>query len=188
MVPTLERISARLLTAAAGGAGIYRLLVVGSAVLEPPADRFAPWLVGVTTDGSFLPMRRIRTPAGGRIAAALFEPRDLPLVGPKFQAAVTASASPGRRREFYGWALLYQLPGDVAVARIDRSVEQPDLPAFYEEPKELVDRQAFLARRGVSTRALALLTHRGDFDVAVSPPRNRHVPAAKWTRAVIFER
>jgi len=188
MARTLERIAARLLTTAAGGSGTYRLFVVGPAVLEPPADRFAPWLVRVTTTGSFLPRRRLRTPVGGRIAAALFEPRDLPLVSRRFRAAVTASAASGRRREFYGWALLYQLPGDVAVGRIDRSVEQPDLPAFYEEPLELADRQEFLARRGISTRALALLTQQSDFDVAVTPPRNRHAPTAKWSRAVMFDR
>jgi len=188
MVPTLERVSARLLTAGGGGSH-HRLFVVGHAVLEPPADRHVAWLVRVTTDGTFLPKPAALAPAGGgRIAAALLEPRDLPLVGRQLCEALTAPPAPCRRREFYGWSLLYQLAGDVGFGRIDRADGPGDLPAFYESPLEVADRQEHLARRGIPSRALALLTQRSDFDAAVSPPRNRLTPAAKWNRAVIFER
>ena len=201
--PTLTRLSAMLLPApgrsfnAGGGRHRYRLLVVGPAILERPAGTVGPWRVRVTTDGTFLPrtpaspaavearLRRLRQSGDTiRLGAAILEPRDLARVGGQFGAALHAPPSPVRRHEFYGWALLYQLPGQHGLGMIDPQDDLPDLPACFESPLELADRQEFLARRGIPTRAIAVVTQPQDF-VAVdqSRPANRFCPVARWRRA-----
>jgi hypothetical protein len=195
--PVLTRLPATLL--AEGGAEAldrrYRLLVVGPALLHRPLGDLGPWRVRVSTDGSLLPLSpatagglagrlaALRRTGRARLGAAILEPPDLPLVGPSLRDAFRQRAAASRRREFYGWSLLYRLPGDDD-ALIDPDERFPDLPAAYESPLELADRQAFLARRGVPSRAIALLTQRDDFDVVEGTVRrNRYCPQASWRRA-----
>lgn len=201
--PTLTRLSATLLPAASRSSGDsagghrYRLLVVGPAILERPAGTVGPWRVRVTTDGTFLPrtpaapmavetrLRRLRRTGGiVRLGAAILEPRDLVRVAGQFRAALRGPSTPVRRHEFYGWALLYQLPGHRGLGMIDPQDDLPDLPACFESPLELADRQEFLTRRGIPTRAIALVTQPQDF-VAIdqAPPANRFCPVARWRRA-----
>jgi hypothetical protein len=194
ILPTvmLSRISAELLAAGPPDAGLpvrrqYRLLVVGPAVLTRADSGI--WLVPVHAAGSLLPsLAGLRAAVVGgqpavRIAAALLDPVDLATSG-------AAPASPQRPRpeipppEFYGWSLVYRLPGDGDVGRVDAHEEFTDLPAYYESPLEVADRQEFLGRRGVPSRALALLTNRADFVTSVTgAPRNRYCEHARWRRA-----
>lgn len=194
--PSLFRLPATLLPAAgADGGGGYRLLVVGAAILFRPQGTTGPWHVRVATDRSLLPalpatrcgirsrVAALRA-AGGRprVAAAILEPRDLPAVAPLLRATLRHH-EPLRRREFYGWALMYQLPEGTGLGLVDPHDDHADLPAFYESPLELADRQEFLLSRGVSTRALALVTQRHDFDrIDGGSPRNRFCAAAHWDR------
>lgn len=194
--PTLFRLPATLLPAADAGARAgHRLLVVGAAVLFRRPGPPGPWQVHVTTDGTFLPVAPAsrgglrsrlaafrRAGCHARVAAAILEPRDLPGVAPLLRATLR-HREPLRRREFYGWALMYQLPGTPGVGLVDPHETHADLPAFYESACELADRQEFLLGRGVPTRALAVVTQRHDFDRRPGdPPRNRFCDAAQWDR------
>jgi hypothetical protein len=196
--PLLARLAATLL--AEDGSNTpqrrYRLLVVGPALLHRPHGDPGPWRVRVSTDASFLPVapatsrglaRRIadlRRTGHVRLAAAILDPRDLPLVGPSLREALRPRAAAARRREFYGWSLLYRLPFERGEALVDPDERHPDLPAAYESPLEIADRQAFLASRGVASRAIALVTQRDDFDVSDDGRcRNRYCPEASWRRA-----
>jgi hypothetical protein len=196
--PVLARLPATLL--AESGANVpdcrYRLLVVGPAILHRPHGEPGPWRVRVSADGSLLPLAPatagglaarlaiLRRTGCARLAAAILEPRDLPLVAPLLRDALRRRPAATRRREFYGWALLYRLPGGGSEALVDPDERFPDLPTAYESPLELADRQAFLARRGVPSRAIALVTQRDDFDAAEGQvPRNRFCPQASWRRA-----
>lgn len=201
--PTLTRFSATLLPAlnrslgdSAGGQR-YRLLVVGPAILERPAGTVGPWRVCVTTDGTFLPrtpaspvavearLRRLHRAGGAvRLGAAILEPRDLLRVAGQFDAALRGPPTPVRRHEFYGWALLYQLSGHRGIGIVDPQDDLPDLPACFESPLELADRQEFLGRRGIPTRAIAVVTQPQDFvTVDQAAPANRFCPVARWRRA-----
>jgi hypothetical protein len=196
--PVLARIPATLLTES--NADVpgrhYRLLVVGPAILHRPRGEPGPWRVRVSTDGSLRPLApatagglaarlaALRRTGRARLAAAILEPRDLPLVAPLLRDALRRRPTATRQREFYGWALLYRLPGGAAEALVDPDERFPDLPAAYESPLELADRQTFLARRGVPSRAIAIVTQRDDFDVAEGTvPRNRFCSQASWRRA-----
>lgn len=198
--PTLLRLPATLLPAVGGRSfARHRLLVVGAAVIARPRESTGPWQVPVSTDGRFEPvaptsrrgmrahLRRLR--AAGcrvRIAAEILEPHDLPQVAPLLRDMLR-KRPPLRRREFYGWALLYQLPGQVGIGLVDPHEEHPELPAFYESACELADRQEYLLHRGIPARALAIMTERHDFEHAPDqPPRNRFSDAAHWSRASGF--
>lgn len=146
----------------------YRLLVVGEAILCR-GDAAGPWFTRVTDDGLLLPLPPpLDRPLMTRPAAALLEPRDLPGVGRSLRRALRRPAVRDADPTFHGWALLYQLPGDRGVGRVDPHDASPNLPAFYESPLELADRQTFLARRGVPSRALALLAYEADDSVDTS--------------------
>lgn len=194
--PTLVRLPATLLPAAgAGSRAGHRLLVVGAAILVRRPGTPGQWEVEVTTDGSFRPVvpatrGRIRSRLDAlrrsgchaRVAAAILEPRDLPDVASLLRATLR-HREPLRRREFYGWALMYRLPGGSGIGLVDPSETHADLPAFYESACELADRQEYLLRRGVATRPLALVTQRHDFECRPGePPRNRYCEAAHWDR------
>jgi len=167
----------------------YRLLVVGQAVMRRPRAPGEPWRVDVAGDGSLLPLiPRSATAlsraldAGDRLGAALLEPRDVPLVGPCLRPALRdrgASAAV----EIYGWALLYQPPGQPGVGLVDPHDDVPGIPACYESPAELADRQDYLAARGIPTRALAVVSQRTDFDGGAGVRWNRYCQRARWRRA-----
>jgi hypothetical protein len=166
----------------------YRPLVVGPAVRIRRGG--GPWLVRVSTDGRLLP--RAWRPAGlrsclrrlelagilHRVAAALVAPQDLAGPPPRL---VPDDRRP--RAEFYGWSLLYQLPGMRGLAAVDPHERFADLPAFFESPHELVDRSEFLASRGIPCRPLALITQPGDFVIAAHGRRcNRFYPGERFRR------
>jgi hypothetical protein len=189
----LARISAHLLAAGPshvvqpGRRHRFRLLVIGPAVLVQPEP--GPWWVTVAGGRGLRPVAAgLRAGAVGlqsavRVAAALLDPLDLATGGPELLTALHPPRPAAAGTEFYGWSLLYRLPGDDA-ARVDPDDHFPELPAFYESPLELADRQEFLGRRGVPTRVLALLTSRTDFDISPGrSPRNRYFDHADWRRA-----
>ncbi|MBU6222436.1 MAG: hypothetical protein KGR24_06745 [Planctomycetes bacterium] len=194
LAPRLTRISARLLAEGPADAvsprrrDRYRLLVIGPALLirtEP-----GPWRVPIGGTSSLLPTMATLHPTAVvhrpavRVAATLLDPLDVAAAGKDLLTARRPRRTPSGNPEFYGWSLLYQLPGDGDSARVDAHEEFADLPAFYESALELADRQAFLGNRGIRTRVLALLTNRSDFDtVADGPPRNRYCSHAQWRRA-----
>lgn len=123
------------------------------------------------------PWRRSRH-ATHRLAAALVAPQDID----GRPARLVADARPPRSY-FYGWALLYQLPGMGTLALVDAHDRFPDLPAFFESPAELVDRATFLASNGVMSRPLALFTQPADFVVAADGSvRNRFYPEGRFQR------
>ena len=81
------------------------------------------------------------------------------------------------RSEFYGWSLLYHVPGMPRIGFIEPHHTFRHLPSFFDSPLDLVDRSEFLARRGVRSRPLALLTQPEDFDRAADGTLvNRYVP------------
>jgi len=192
--PAITRITAHLLPAGPppavqpGRRHRFRLLVVGPAVLvrsEP-----GPWRVSITGGDAVRPVAsRLRAAAVGprstiRVAAALLDPIDLATDGHRLLTSLHLRRPVTTASEFYGWSLLYRLPGDRDTARVDPHDDFLELPAFYESPLELADRQEFLRQRGISTRVLALLTNRTDFDIAADQqPRNRYYDHAQWRRA-----
>jgi len=167
----------------------YRLLVVGDAVMRRPPASGDPWRVDLTTDGSFLPLPH-RSIAGlqqtlddgGRIGPVLLDPMDLPTIGPLLRPALRGH-TPAKVVEIYGWALLYQPAGRHGIGLIDPHDDVPGMPACYESPAELADRQEFLAARGLLTRAIAVVTQQSDFDRGGGVRWNRYCPRARWDRA-----
>lgn len=169
---------------------LYRPLVVGPAILRGHGPEQA-WTVRVSEDGRLLPLACPRparerpgpageSPAGRlhRVAAALVAPQDFDGRPTRLVAEVRPA-----RSEFYGWALLYQLPGMRGVGVVDPHERFEDLPAFFESPGELVDREAFLAKKGVLSRPLALFTQPADFVVpADGRLQNRFYPGGRFRR------
>lgn len=177
------------------GRRLYRPLVVGPVLMRRPGRR-VPWLVRVSADGRLAP--RLPSEAGRlerqvwrlrmsgalhRVAAALVAPQDL--VGPPPRLL------PDDRRpasEFYGWAIMYQLPGMRTLAALDPHERHADLPAFYESPSELIDRTEYLAARGIPSRPIALITQPSDFVVAHDgQPCNRFYPGERFRPPVDLE-
>lgn len=190
--PTIRAVVARLVTDPAGAEGrlraaVYRPLVIGPAMLRrrPGEGR---WSVAVSDDGQLEPrlppssdglqghVRQLQEAGFScRLAAALLAPQDLG----HWQPRPRPSAAPRRlaRPEFYGWALMYQLPGQAGEAFVDPHDRFADLPAFYELPAEFVDRSAFLAARGVRSRPIAVVTQPDDFLAGDDGrPQNRFYP------------
>ena len=190
----LARISARLLAAGPphavqpGRRHRFRLLVIGPAVLV--REESGSWRVPVAGGSALRPVAAgvgagvVALRSAVRVAAALLDPLDLATSGHDLLTALHPQRPTPAGTEFYGWSLLYRLPGDGDAARVDPHDDLADLPAFYESPLELADRQEFLRRRGIPTRVLALLTNRADFDIAPGePPRNRYFDHARWRHA-----
>jgi hypothetical protein len=71
---------------------------------------------------------------------------------------------------------------------VDRDCENPDLPACFELPLELIDRISFLEARGCRTRPIALITRPEDFEPVAGGWRNRFRPAAAFGRACRVDR
>ncbi|MFM7043394.1 MAG: hypothetical protein ACKO35_14555 [Planctomycetaceae bacterium] len=169
---------------------VYRPLVVGAAILREPIDRGDPWRV--TLDAG--PAVRPRAPASRaalhaqvcalrmagvacRVAAALVAPEDM-VSAPRVMDDEQAIRRTGRcRSEFYGWSLLYHVPGMPRIGFIEPHRTFRHLPSFFDSPLEVLDRSEFLARRGVRSRPLVLLTQPEDFDKAEDGALvNRYVP------------
>jgi len=188
-------------SAAARRRHLYRPLMIGAAILRRPRTSEGRWRVRLAEDafirpwanrrGSSLGSRLTRLRAAGvtaRVAAALVAPEDV-LLATRRRSAV-ASRFPDRlppRRgwvtEFYGWALLYQLPGMRGIGFVDPHEAFPDLPAFFESPLELLDRATFLRGKGIVTRPLAVLSRPEDFELgADGTPANRFFPRASFAR------
>ena len=174
----------------------YRPLVVGPAIMHRPAAGREPWTVDVSGDGRLLPLaprsrRALRLEVDRlqglgrhcRVATALICPADLPGT-----AATGPLGKPELRTEFYGWSLMVQPPGIRDRAFVDRDEENPDLPACFELPLELVDRMAFLESRSFRTRPIALITRPEDFEPVAGAWRNRFRPAAAFGRACRIDR
>jgi len=157
---------------------LFRPLVVGPAVIRRDGPE-ASWIVRVGNDGRLLPLPP-QSPGGPggiqRVAAALVVPQDLAGGPPTLTRLAEPSAS-----EFYGWALMYQLPGMRGLACVDPHEQFAELPAFYESPLELIDRNTFLSRRGIPARPLALITQPTDFvRGADGRLRNRFYPGQRF--------
>ena len=119
-------------------------------------------------------------PRTRRLAAALIAPQDI-----AGRAARLVADDRPPRSDFYGWALLYQLPGMRTLALVDAHERFAELPAFFESPAELVDRSTFLAAKGILSRPLALLTQPADFVLnADGRVRNRFYPQASCQRPI----
>lgn len=192
----------RLLTATDAAAGmhgrstVYRPLIVGPALLVRSPDG-GPWEVEVddTTlaplgcdDGSDSFDRIARYRAQGfrcRLAATLVSPGDT-CRRPRHAGSHGRGADRPEHRplEMYGWALMYQLPDANGIATVDPHDHHPDLPAFFELPQELIDRSDHLARYGIPSRPLALITAASDFDRTPDGQlRNRFASGARFTAA-----
>lgn len=169
---------------------VYRPLVVGAAILREPIERGDPWRV--TLDAG--PGVRPRAPASRaaikgqvaalrragvacRLAAALVAPEDVVSTPPALDEEQVIRRTYRCRSEFYGWSLLYHVPGMPRIGFIEPHHTFRHLPSFFDSPLDLVDRSEFLARRGVRSRPLALLTQPEDFDRAADGTLvNRYVP------------
>jgi hypothetical protein len=176
----------------------YRPLVVGAAILHRPAAGLEPWTVDVSDDGRLLPsaprsrqalrleIDRLRSRGRHcRVATALICPADVPGTT---VAAPEPVGRPELRSEFYGWSLMVQPPGVSGRAYVDRDGENPELPACFELPLELVDRIVFLESRGWRTRPIALITRPEDFEPVAGGWRNRFRPAAAFGRTCRIDR
>jgi hypothetical protein len=177
---------------------LYRPLVLGPVLLvRSPGG--GPWEVEVDDTSLLLPAgfgdatgiarRFARFQAQGfscRVAATLVIPGDAARRSWPHPLG-TSMAGPARRRrplEMYGWALLYQLPDATGIAIVDSHDHHPDLPACFELPLELIDRSEHLARYGIPSRPLALITAPSDFErTADGGFRNRYAAAARFAAA-----
>jgi hypothetical protein len=165
--------------------GVYTPLVVGPAILHGPDGASRRWRVHVSGDGRLLPLaprsaaalagrlRSLRASnATCRMGAALLALLDIAPQAPP----VRVRSGQGPCSDFYGWSLLYQ-GRSAGVGLIDPHDHVSELPAFYESPQELLDRAAFLAAKGIPSRAVALVTEEADFVVDGAGRRhNRFFP------------
>ena len=168
-----------------GDATFYRPLAIGRALLRQHVAA-GPWWAHVSLDGTLRPLPWATPDQPGsslatREVIALLAPEDT-AGGIRRRHARRQIPSPDAARPsgtaIYGWSLLYQPPGMHGVAIVDPHDAVADLPAFFELPLELIDRAEYLARRGVKSRALALLAQPDDFEFAPhgGPVRNRFFP------------
>ncbi|NDC64923.1 MAG: hypothetical protein EBZ59_13310, partial [Planctomycetia bacterium] len=134
---------------------VYRPLILGPVLLVQSAPG-GPWVVEVKDDRHLLPAIQDGWDAVGsqvawhralglncRAAAALMVPGDAeePV---RHRPPSGCRGSLVRRRttplEMYGWSPLIQPRGIHGAAHVDPHDEFPDLPAFFELPRELLDR------------------------------------------------
>lgn len=169
---------------------VYRPLVVGPAILRQPARRGDPWRVSLEPGVAVRPsapasrealdarVDALRTSGiRCRVAAALIAPEDVGAAREPTRRGPPIRGGGRCRSEFYGWSLLYRLPGAPRIGLVEPHDTFRDLPDFYESPLELLDRSDFLARRGVRSRPLALLTQPEDFEPTPDGTLvNRYVP------------
>lgn len=177
----------------------YRPLVIGPAILHRPLAGTEPWTVDVSDDGRLLPVaprsaESLQESVAGlreggrlcRVATALFCTGDVSW--PWSDRPALRPARPGVRAEFYGWSLMVQPPGVHGRAFVDGDEANPELPACFELPLELVDRMTFLESRGWRTRPIALITRPEDFEPVGCRWRNRFRPAAACGRPCRLDR
>lgn len=170
-----------------------------------PGPRFLPDAPSRALDVERVVSWRSRVGEACRAAAALVSSVDLSADGPSdldhAPGEGEASFSTGGRFvgrglerprgaaiEMYGWALMYQLPGDTHRAWVDRHEDHDELPAYFESPLELLDRATFLAARGVRTRPIALITRPDDFVDSANGPVNRFYPTVRFRPPVPLRR
>lgn len=169
---------------------VYRPLVVGAAILREPVERGDPWRV--TLDAG--PAVRPRAPASRaalqaqvaalrtagvacRVAAALVVPEDVVSAPRGMDHQQLIRRTDRCRAEFYGWSLLYHVPGMPRIGFVEPHPTFCRLPSFFDSPLEVLERSEYLARRGVRSRPLVLLTQPEDFDRAADGTLvNRYVP------------
>lgn len=169
---------------------VYRPLVVGAAILREPLERGDPWRVTLDAGLAVRP----RAPASRvalhaqvgalrmagvacRVAAALVAPEDVVSAPRALEEELGMRRHDRCRSEFYGWSLLYHVPGMPRIGFVEPHHTFRHLPSFFDSPLELLERSEFLARRGVRSRPLALLTQPEDFDPGPDgTPVNRYVP------------
>ena len=195
---------ARLVPAAGSSATVrrYRPLVAGLALLRRARDG-ATWLVDLDSDPLLWPRlprsaadlnRLIRGLArcgiACRVGAVLAGPLDVRMAAAAHRAAVAPKAPPRRLQlDIYGWALMYQPPGMRGRALVDADDRFADLPAVFELPLELLDRQEFLEARGFRTRPLLIPTQPEDFERGHDGCiRNRLFPGGAFRPPCGFER
>lgn len=188
---------------------LFRPLSIGPAILWRRPDRAGTrsrWEVDIhdvlglepATPPSVVDVERIvawRRAEGQqcRVALALVCGDDvLAPHDPRVEATASAGSAPERstftwgrfRRgaaiEIYGWSLLCLQPEFEGRAVVDPHDTIPDMPAWYESPLELADRAAFLAARGIRSRALALVTRPEDFVPGAVGPVNRFFPSGAY--------
>lgn len=187
----------RLLARQCGGMRrrTLRPLVLGPAILHRQANTQGPWRIDLADDQAIIPhvpecpygLRRVialhealgRTT---RVALALASPRDAcgrrQRAGGGQALGTTSPTVP----EIYGWSIMYRLPHQRFEAFIDPHEDHADLPAFYENPLELLDRTAFLTAKQIRHRVLALVTQPEDFEKRAHQRlgRNRFYPHSRF--------
>jgi hypothetical protein len=176
---------------------LYRPLVVGPVLIRKCGPRMR-WGVRVSSDGRLMPksphgihqLRRRMRQLGAlgiphRVAACLVAPQDMAGRPPQL---ASSDRKPQPQAEFYGWSLMYQLPGGNNLAFVDQHERFAELPAFYELPLELIDRTTFLAARGILSRPIALITQPLDFVFKENGrPINRFYPEERFRRPAGFD-
>ena len=180
-----------------------RPLVVGPALLRRPTDGGGPWRVDLADADGLVPhapasrrdLRNVIALHGAlghicRLALALASPLDaVAHARPSGRDDRRAAADPPVP-DIYGWSIMYRLPGQGTEAIVDPHDEHPGLPAFYDNPLEVVDRMAYLAARRIPHRVLALVTRPEDFERLDDhpAPRNRYYPQSRFARPVDISR
>jgi hypothetical protein len=185
----------------ASGGRLLRPLVLGPTILRRPAASPGHWHADLTADSGLLP-HVPQSPTDLRRIVAMHESlgqtcRLVLALATASDAAAPHAVSDSRLDDLpttppdiYGWAVLYQLPGQTGTAVVDSHDEYPDLPAFYECPLEFLDRTAFLESKGIPHRGLAVVTNLKDFETAAGrrPRRNRYFPESRFRRPVNIAR
>jgi len=173
--------------------GAYRPLAIGAAIAVRPASAGGRWVMATTGDGLLRPRRPRSLPAAGdrvhdllatgrpaRVVVALLTPEDLR--APPADGEPAADLD-GLRCDGYGWSLLYQPPGSPLIGLIEPHPDLQYLPSFFGSPLDLLERSDWLARRGIPSRPIALVTQPDDFDAdATGNLVNRFFPADVFRR------
>ena len=166
---TVVNLPLRLIPAG-GDSPCYRPLAIGLARIRR-STASGPWRVRVSLDGRLRPVWHDEPSDSAtiakqcRAAIALLAPEDIQgcnLHRDHRRSGRRSGLARFRGRDIYGWCLMYQPPGLHGVALVDAHESFDELPAYYELPLELLDRMEFLARRGIPSRALALLAEPDD--------------------------
>jgi len=180
----------------AGFGCVYRPLIIGAAIMKLPSAPGEAWRVALDRDGTVRP----RAPAASRdlrarvralraagvpcrVGAALVCPEDLAADAGSEGPLPPRSRPRPCRSEFYGWSLLYQPPGSPLIGLIEPHPDLQYLPSFFGSPLDLLERSDWLARRGIPSRPIALVTQPDDFDAdATGNLVNRFFPADVFRR------
>lgn len=173
---------------------LLRPLVLSPAVLYHPVGQTA-WRVDLADTDTLTPhlppdwremkyIMDLHRAVGHRcrVALALASPMETTLRGRPIPPGSRVRARCIAKSDIYGWSIMYQRPGCPLEAFIDSDDDNADLPAFYENAAEVLDRTSFLITKRVPHRVLALVTMREDFEWPFDPVlrRNRFFPEARF--------